>query len=44
MNQQIVLDKVIADISEWSARKEKLFNKSEYIKIMLNHLSEVKMA
>ncbi len=44
MNQQIVLDKVIADISEWSARKEKLFNKPEYIKIMLNHLSEVKMA
>lgn len=41
MDQQLVLDKVIADISEWSARKEKMFSKPEYIKIMLNHLKDV---
>lgn len=41
MDQQLVLDKVMADISEWSARKEKMFSKPEYIMIMLNHLTEV---
>lgn len=38
MDKQSVLDKVIADISDWSARKKKLFNKPEYINIMLDHL------
>lgn len=42
MDQQIVLEKVIADISEWSARKEKMFNNPEYISIMLKHLSEIR--
>lgn len=42
MDQHIVLEKVITDISEWSARKEKMFNKPEYVRIMLNHLSEDK--
>lgn len=42
MDQQLVLDKVVTDISEWSSRKEKMFKKPEYISIMLKHLSEIR--
>ena len=38
MNEEEVIAIVTNDITEWNSRKERLFNKPEYIKIMLDHL------
>lgn len=38
MNDEEVIAIVTNDITEWNSRKERLFNKPEYIKIMLDHL------
>ena len=40
MDQESVCSMVMSSISDWSVRKERLFNKKEYIDIMLTHLKE----
>lgn len=38
MDEQDVITIVTNDITDWNSRKERLFNKPEYIRIMLDHL------
>lgn len=41
MDELLLVDKVTQDIALWNSRKQRLFNKPQYVKIMIDHLKEI---